>query len=647
MTFFLGVAAASAGCSAASIGPEAELEAEARAFTVRDGTPEACAMLRVAREASFEVLDDEARLDRRAAENIIGAREEGWIGDLATLQSIPHVKKQALIRLDRYAREHSDFACGVVEVQILATNDFHGNLKPPSGSSGRIITGPDPAVNRVDAGGAEFLATHIKTRTASNANTVVVAAGDIIGASPLISALFHDEPTIESMNLLGLSIASVGNHEFDEGPDELQRMQYGGCHPIDGCQDGDDFEGARFQYLAANVRWEGTDETVFAPYEIRSFRGARVAFIGMTLEGTPLVVTPSGVAGLSFADEVETVNALVPELKAQGVSAIVVLLHEGGFATGLYNACAGISGPVFDIARGFDPEVDVVVAGHTNAAHICDIDGKLVTSAASFGRLVTDIDLSIDELTGQVVAKRGENVIVTRTVNKDADQTQLIAKYDALAAPKANRVIASISVDLTRAANAAGESILGDVIADAQLAATRAPEKGAAVMAFMNPGGIRADLLSTQLSGGEQPGEITYAEAFTVQPFGNTLMVMTLTGAQIDAILEQQWSLLPNGQERQMILTISEGLTYSWDATQPIGSRVHNLALHGTALDPAASYRVATNNFVADGGDGFSVFRQGTERLGGDVDLDALEAYLRAQTSFTAPTLTRITRITP
>jgi 5'-nucleotidase len=636
------LAAAVAACSGR---PDAEAEADS-ATALRIDEVQACAMLRLVREASFEVLDDDVRLDSRTAWNIVGARELFWIGTIEDLDAIPRVGPSSMKRILRFADRNPDFACGTVDVQLLATNDFHGNLKPPSGSSGRIVNGPDPAVNRVDAGGVEFLATHVRALAGQNPNTVVVAAGDIIGATPLLSALFHDEPTIESMNLLGLSIASVGNHEFDEGPEELLRMQLGGCHPVDGCQDGDDFYGADFSYLSANVTWEGTDETLFAPYEIRSFRGARVAFIGMTLEGTPLVVTPSGVEGLAFADEVETVNALVPEIQAQGVEAIVVLLHEGGLATGLFNECAGISGPVFDIARGFDSAVDVVVAGHTNAAHVCDIDGKLVTSAASFGRLVTDIDLTIDELTGAVTAKKAENVIVTRTVAPDAAQTELIAKYEALAAPLANRVIARISTDLTKTPNAAGESILGNVIADAQLAATRDVAKGSAVIAFMNPGGVRTDVLAAQISGGEQAGEVTYGEAFAVQPFGNTLVVMTMTGAQIDALLEQQWSLQPNGQERQYILSVSAGVTYAWDGTRPIGDRVGNLTLGGAALDPAASYRVAMNSFLADGGDGFSTFRLGTDRIGGDVDLDAFEAHL-ASASFAVPALDRITKLAP
>ncbi|HUQ05405.1 MAG TPA: bifunctional metallophosphatase/5'-nucleotidase [Kofleriaceae bacterium] len=610
---------------------------------IAEKTPEACAVLRLAREASFDVLDDDVRLNRLAVHAIVGARANRFIHSLSDLDRIKHVGPAAFRRMLDYTRGAPAWACGTQSVQLLATNDFHGNLKPPSGSSGRIQTGPDPLVNRVDAGGAEYLATHVAALRATNPQTVVVAAGDVIGATPLMSALFHDEPTVESMNAIGLQIASVGNHEFDEGPAELLRMAYGGCHPTDGCQDGDGFEGASYGYLAANVTDVETGETLFPAYEIRTFRAARVAFIGMTLEGTPSIVTPAGVAGLAFHDEIATVNELVPELKRKGIETIVVLLHEGGFTTGLYNECAGISGPLFDIVRGFDAEVDVVVAGHTNAAHVCDIDGKLVTSAASFGRLVTDIDLTIDEVTGEVTTKAGRNVIVTRDVARDAAQTTLIAKYDALAAPFANRIIGRISGDLAKLPNLAGESTMGNVIADAQLEATSAADRGASVIALMNPGGIRADLLAAQISGGEQAGEVTYGEAFTVQPFSNALVSMTLTGAQLDAVLEQQWRL-SGGAELALVLSTSRGFTYTWDSTRAIGDRVSELRLGGVAVSPAASFRVTMNGFLADGGDGFTVLKQGTQRLGGDVDVDALTAYLAAHSPLAPPALDRITR---
>jgi 5'-nucleotidase len=510
----------------------------------------------------------------------------------------------------------------LVDVQLLAVNDFHGNLDPPSGSSGRI--------GSIDAGGVEYLATHIAQLEATNPNTLVVSAGDLIGASPLLSALFHDEPTIEAMNLLGLDFNAVGNHEFDEGAAELLRMQNGGCHPTDGCLDGDGFAGADFQFLAANVVRKDNGKTLFPAYKIRSFGGAKLAFIGIVLEGTPTIVTPSGVAGLEFKDEAETVNALIPQLKAKGVNAITVLIHEGGVQAGTFNECVGISGAIVDIVNRFDPAVDVVVSGHTHQAYNCQLNNMLVTSASSFGRLVTDIDLTIDRATGEVTRMAANNLIVTRDVAKNAGQTSLLAKYRTFADPIANRVIGLITADITRTTNPAGESALGDVIADAQLAATAPAGFGGAVAAFMNPGGIRAELTYAGSAAGEGDGNVTYGEAFTVQPFGNSLVTMTLTGTQIDQLLEQQFDNPTAGQNR--ILQVSNGFRYSWSASAPTGSKVDpsSIRLNGVPVDPNGSYRVTVNSFLAEGGDNFTLLNQGTNRLGGAVDLDALVDYFAA-----------------
>ena len=529
---------------------------------------------------------------------------------------------------------------GVVAVQLLAVNDFHGNLEPPAGSSGRVGT--------INAGGAEYLATHVNTLRAQNPNTVVVSAGDLIGASPLISALFHDEPTIEAFNEIGLDFNAVGNHEFDEGEAELLRMADGGCHPLDGCLDGDDFAGADFQFLAANVVRRDNGKNLFPAYKIRSFGGAKVAFIGMTLEGTPSIVTPSGISNLRFLDEVETVNALIPQIKAKGVETIVVLLHEGAVqnpTSSPINSCVGISGPVVDIANGFDDEVDVVVSGHTHQPYNCTIDGKLVTSAFSFGRVVTDIDLTIDKATGEVITKIANNTIATRDVPKDPMITALITKYNALTAPIAGRVIGSITADITRTNSAAGESPLGDVIADAQLDATNDPGTGDAVIAFMNPGGIRADLTYAGSPAGEGDGNVTYGESFTVQPFGNNLVTMTYTGAQIEALLEQQFRNPPTTPN--VILQVSAGFTYSWNPAGPVGDKVDpaSIRLNGVTISPAASYRVTMNSFLADGGDGFGVFTQGTGRLGGVVDTDALESYFAAASPVSPGPANRITLV--
>ena len=319
--------------------------------------------------------------------------------------------------------------------------------------------------------------------------------------------------------------------------------------------------GAKFHYLAASTIEKSTGKTVFPPYEIRQFEGIPVAFIGLTLKGTPNIVSPPGVAGLEFKDEAETVNALVPELKAHGVEAIVVLIHEGGFPTGDYNECPGISGPIVEIVKKFDKAVDVVVSGHTHQAYACEIDGRLVTSGDKFGTIVTTIDLKLDPGTRDVISAKADNVIVrTGVIAKDPEQTALLEAYDKVAGPIANRVAGSITASLSRMPNDAGESVLGDIIADAQLDATRADDNGGAVIAFTNPGGIRTDIAK------KPDGAVSYADVFASQPFRNQLVTLTLTGAQIKDMLEQQW-LDP---ARPRILQVSKGFSYAWDNAAPV-----------------------------------------------------------------------------
>ena len=567
-------------------------------------------------------------------------------------------------------------------VQLLAINDLHGHLQPTT--PGTIQVGCcNPVFNSsgvqtgwtqktVPAGGIAYLATHIKSLRATNPNTITVGAGDMIGASPLVSALFHDEPTIEALNSLGMDVTGVGNHEFDEGVPELLRMQFGdqlggdGCHPVDGCQDGTPFPGSFFQYLAANVFYEGTQETILPPYEIRQIGNAKIAFIGLTLEGTPTIVTPSAVEGLEFRPEAETVNALVEKLRnEQGVKAFVVLLHQGGFqnppappAASVtpvgneytdVNKCVNFGGPeVTAIANAIDDRVKVIVSAHTHAPYVCTIDGKLVTSAASFGRVITDIDLTIDHQSKQITAATALNRIVMQDVAKDADAQAILDKYTTLSAPLANRVVGSITADIRSGrdnpsgTNAAGEQPMGDVIADAMLEATHPTDFGGAVAAFMNSGGVRGGLFYNQISGGEQPGEVTYAEAFTVQPFGNTLVVKTCTGQQLYDVLNQQFNNPAAGQNR--IMLPSANVHYQWSASA-LKIVDGSLTFGGTAVDKAASYRVAMNNFMADGGDGYTVFRSCTNALGGEVDLDAFARYLGAHKPVAPPALTRIERV--
>jgi 5'-nucleotidase len=565
----------------------------------------------------------------------------------------------------------------VVDIQILGLNDFHGQLEvvnPIASSGGRIgsLQGPLPVPpnppqtcipggtpNCIPAGGVEYLATHVRNLRATNpSGTVFVSAGDLIGATPLLSALFHDEPTIEAFNLMGLDYNGVGNHEFDEGVNELLRMQNGGCHPVDGCGDGDGFAGADFQFLAANVKYTDGGQTIFPPYAIHKFAGGvKVAFVGMTLEGTDLIVSPGGIAAVDFLDEAETVNALVPVLKAQGVEAIVVLLHEGGGANASGNGAGSVSasnscatpltGAIPQIVPMMDDEIDVVITGHTNWAVNCVIDGKIVTGAASQGRLVTDIDAQIDRATGEFIFSSFavNNRIVTQDVAKAKDMTRLMAEYNVVAAPIANVVVGATNAAMIRTELTPGrESTLGRLIADAQLSSSQLAGAGGQ-FALMNPGGIRANFDS---------GPITHGEAFAVQPFSNIVTTLTLTGAQIDTVLEQQFSINTGsnaGQPRTpdpTVLLPSTGFTYTWDAAAPLGSRVDptTIKLNNVVIDPAATYRVVVNNFLATGGDDFPIFNQGTNRVTGADDLVALEAYLPTHNPYTPVDLTTAFQIT-
>ena len=534
------------------------------------------------------------------------------------------------------------------DVQLLSFNDLHGNLEPPAGSSGRVTeTQPDGTTKTIDAGGVEYLATHLRQARKGERYSITAAGGDMVGASPLISGLFHDEPTIEALNKLDLDVTSVGNHEFDEGAKELARLQNGGCHPKYGCYADKRFKGADFPYLAANVLDEKTKKPILKPYWVWKKNGVKVGFIGVTLEGTPDIVSAEGVKGLSFKDEVETINKYAKVLQKQGVKSIVALLHEGGFpASTSYNydcdspgAGDGISGPIVDIAKNVTPQVDALVTGHTHNAYVCSIDDpagkpRMVTSAASFGRLYTDTTLTYDRRTGDIArtAVKSANRVVTRDVPKAPDMTRLISKWNTLAAPIGNKPIGYISGDI---GNTGSESPLGDLIADAQLAHGKQldPETD---LALMNPGGIRAPL-TYAAKAGEGDGVVTYAEGFTVQPFANTVNLQDFTGAQVVQALKEQVSG-PN-EASPKVLQVSSGLTYTLDLTKSGADRVvtDSIKLNGAAIDPAATYRVATNSFLAGGGDGFPTLGQGTNDVVGSDDLTALEQYLTANSSASNP----------
>ena len=554
-----------------------------------------------------------------------------------------------------------------VRVQILAFNDLHGYLEPPAGSTGYVVAKPDDPIASladagvrmsadggaalVPAGGAAYLATFVRRLREQNPNTFFVSAGDLTGASPLLSNLFDDEPTVLVMNHVGLDFEGVGNHDFDRGLGELERLAHGGAAGAEEATSGGHdagrpaFPGAKFEYLAANVTRDGVTGTVLPPYAIREVAGVKIAFIGVTLEETASVTKADAVKGLSSGNEIATVNALVPELRKRDVSAIILLVHQGGFqdSSGTYDSCEGFSGTLDKLLiggpdrLGLDPSVDVVASGHTHQAYNCVIDGRLVTSAASYGRVVTKIDLVIDPDARRVVEKHARNIAITRDVPPDPEVLSTIAAYRRKAAPSMNRIVGYVKEDFVSKPEVVGsqscETPLGDLIADAQLAATHDARHGKADIAFMNPGGIRADLLARQQ---DRPlHAVTYADAFEVQPFGNDLVTMSLTGTQIRTLLQAQFQ-----RDRPRLLQPSEGFGYSYRYdlfTRKATIDTWSVRLRGVLVDPEKTYRVTVSMFLAEGGDDFDTFKQGTLRTNGGRDLEALTGYLQRNSSARAP----------
>lgn len=522
-------------------------------------------------------------------------------------------------------------------VRLLALNDFHGNLEPPSGSSGTAI---DENGNAVPAGGAAYVAAHLKRLR--DRDTLTVAQGDLIGASPLISAAYHDEPSVQFLGDAGVTASAVGNHEFDEGYQELLRIQNGGCHPVDGCSPAGPWRGAKFDYLGANVLLKKNDRPAIKPWTIRRINGVRIGFIGLVTKTTPSIVTAEGIKDLKFQDEVDAANRAARELKRRHVRAMVVLVHEGDQVKSgeRPDECGVVPGAGTRIAQQADPEIDMVLSGHTHQQYLCSVkdpagNARLFSSGSSFGRVITEVNLKVDRRTGDIVRSsvKADNHVVTRDVPPDPATQTFVQTWKDRVSVIADRPIGKITADLTRAPSAAGETALGDVIADGQLAGTK--ELGAQV-ALMNPGGVRTDLVY-KASGSEGDGVVTYGEAFAVQPFSNVMGVTSLTGAQIDALLEQQWTAAG-----EKILQPSANLRSTIDRGRPVGDRVSAITIDGAPVDPAATYKVAANNFLLGGGDGFSVFTEGKDQVLGPIDLDAFVAYFTVQGTISPPALNRI-----
>lgn len=559
-----------------------------------------------------------------------------------------------------------------VPVRLLALNDFHGNLEPPTGSSGRMV---DENGNTVDAGGAAYVATHMKGLT--DRNTIAVAQGDLIGATPLVSAAYHDEPSVEFMDKLGLKVAAVGNHEFDEGYAELRRIMNGGCHPVDGCSPAGKWKGAKFDYVGANVLFKNPRERTDAlaalggsnsarvkqaladwgvpalpPVSIKWMNGVPIGFIGLVTQTTPSIVTSEGIKDLKFVDEVKAANVASKLLRLVGVKAQVVLVHEGDQVTAGQSpdACSAVPGAGNRIATQVDAEIDLILSGHSHQAYLCKVKDpagkdRLYSQGGSFGRVITQVDLKVNTKTRDVerASVVADNHVVTRTVTADPEISAFVQTWKDRVAPVANRAVGTISADITNTAAPSGESPLGNLIADGQLAATRTG--GNAQIALMNPGGVRASLAFAGSPANEGDGVVTYGEAFTVQPFNNLMQVVTLTGAQLKTLLEQQFTGGPNNQAFTKILQPSANFTYTYSRGAAWGSKVSDMKIDGVPVTDTQTIRVAANNFLVGGGDAFLAFTEGTELWSGPLDIDAFVEQLGRDNPIAPPATNRITAV--
>ena len=511
-----------------------------------------------------------------------------------------------------------------IQINLVGMNDFHGHL---DATKFEYASAANARAQSHLAGGVDNIAAALQAWRKLDPDLLVVGAGDLIGASPAMSAMWADEPTLHALTMAGLFASSVGNHEFDKGRAELLRQQHGGCVsivPDKACQFAPNFLGSGFTYLAANVLDSATGKPFLPAYRIADVKGVKVGFIGAVLKDTASVVLASGIVGLSFVDEADAINAVMPEMRAKGARVFVVLIHEGGNTSEPFDKpdCTELKGPIVGIVKRLDPAIRLIVSGHTHKGFQCKVDGRTVTQAEMGGHVLSRIAMKVDPATSAVLDIGVKNVVVKAGEYPPHENVVAYLKAararskEALAKPLARVSVRSIG----RKSTPAGESAIGDLIADAILNATRS--HGVRI-AFMNAGGIRKDL---------DVGEnfvASHGQVQIVVPFGNTMVAMDLTGAQIGALLEQQW--VRPGAAEDSILQISDGFSYTWNPAAPRGQRVvaGSMMLNGAAIDNAKTYRIAANNFLAEGGDNFPVFKQAQNKFDTQMrDFDVLVEYL-------------------
>ncbi len=510
----------------------------------------------------------------------------------------------------------------ITEISIFSINDFHGHIQPKSPVP--VMTRlPDAATGELKAqpaGGAAYLATVLANLRAQRPNSLFVAGGDLIGASPQMSSLLADEPTLTALSDMGLDATALGNHDLDAGLSELLRKTRGECAPA-GCI-WPEFKGAKFPYLAANMLDAETGKPVLPTHTIITVAGIKVALVGAVTRDTPKVIVAKSIRGLRFIDEADALNALVPQLRTQGVQLLVAMMHEGASYDGAANdhsyACDGLRGRGVDIAQRLDPAYGIIISGHTHQAYTCKINGRLLVQAGSFGGWLTESRLKVRN-DGTVVDAQAVNYPVLQASNPPNPAfVALVQRAAELTNAARLRPVAMLKVGAQRNPVAPfGDSTLGNLIADAQLAFAK--KRGAADIAMMNSGGIRADLTV-------EPGKpVTMSDVFAIQPFGNELVAMTLSGADLRELVQRQ---LPKTLAPRRFTQISNGLKFQWAQNAAGDSVLTELSLDGKPLQDTKDYRVVVNNFMAEGGDDLSVLRQGRDRVTLGTDVDALVEWL-------------------